>query len=196
MQSTTFPITDWTDIICSVPLSEMSQKQNDTKKSLFRISEDKDKFYSAIAQYLYTPFSTFHNFTKVMTVEMDSLPIKELQKMAVIMRKSATNLYSLLDNLLQWTKMNQGKITFNPQKLDLISTSQDALSLLKSNADMKNISINHQISEEITVFADVFMIKTILRNLVSHIIKCIKKDGEIKISAFQESTGYHCVSAG
>jgi PAS domain S-box-containing protein len=181
VQSTTFPIKmEGHNLFCSVIRDVTESKR--FEKELVRISEDKDKFYSAIAQYLYTPFSTFHNFTKVMTVEMDSLPIKELQKMAVIMRKSATNLYSLLDNLLQWTKMNQGKITFNPQKLDFISTSQDALSLLKSNADMKNISISHQASEQITVFADVFMIKTILRNLVSHIIKCIQNDGEINIS--------------
>lgn len=184
VQSNTFPIKmEGHNLFCSVIRDVTESKR--FEKELVRISEDKDKFYSAIAQYLYTPFSTFHNFTKVMTVEMDSLPIKELQKMAVIMRKSAANLYSLLDNLLQWTKMNQGKITFNPQKLDFISTSQDALSLLKSNADMKNISISHQASEEITVFADVFMIKTILRNLVSHIIKCMKKKGEINISAFQ-----------
>jgi PAS domain S-box-containing protein len=184
VQSNTFPIKlDGYNLFCAV-IRDISETKR-YEKELVRMSEDKDKFYSAIAQYLYTPFSTFHNFTKVMTVEMDSLPIRELQKMAVIMRKSAANLYSLLDNLLQWTKMNQGKISFRPENLDFISTSQDALSILKSNADIKNISINHHASEDITVFADVFMIKTILRNLVSHIIKCIKKDGEIRISAFQ-----------
>jgi len=106
-----------------------------------------------------------------MAVEMDTLPIKEFQKMAVMMSKSATNLYSLLDNLLQWTRMNQGKIAFKPEKLNFIKTSQDALSILKPNADLKNIKINHFANEEITVFADVFMIKTILRNLVSNAIK-------------------------
>ncbi len=184
VQSNTFPIQmEGYNLFCSVIRDVTETKRYE--KELVRISEDKDKFYSAIAQYLYAPFSTFHNFTKVMTVEMDSLPIKELQKMAVIMRKSATNLYSLLDNLLQWTKMNQGKITFNPQKLDLLSTSQDALSILISNAEMKNIRINHHTKEEITVFADIFMLKTILRNLVSHVIKCTKKDAEIDISAFE-----------
>ena len=121
-----------------------------------------------------------------MAVEMDTLPIKELQKMAVIIiRKSATNLYSLIDNLLQWTRINQGNITFKRENLNFIKTSQDALSILKSNADLKNIKINHSAKEEITVFADIFMIKTILRNLVSNAIKFTSNDAQIEISAQQ-----------
>ncbi len=152
---------------------------------MIRITEDKDKFYSALAQYLYTPFSTFHNFTKVMTVEIDTLPIKEIQKMAVMMSKSASNFYNLLDNLLQWTRMNQGKITYSPEKLNIRSTSQEALSILKSTAQIKNIAIIHSDMEDLTVFADLFMVKSILRNLVSHMIKSIHNEGEISISARQ-----------
>jgi signal transduction histidine kinase len=120
-----------------------------------------------------------------MTEELDNLPLKEIQKMAVMLGKSATNLYSLLDNMLQWTKMNQGKITFKPQKLNFIKISQDAISILKPNADEKNIKINHFVTDEITIFADIFMFKTILRNLVSNAIKFTDNDGVINISAEQ-----------
>jgi PAS domain S-box-containing protein len=155
------------------------------EKELVRISAEKDRFYSAIARYMYTPVNTFYNFTTVMAVQMDSLPIKEIQKMAVMMGKSATNLYNLLDNLLQWTKMNQGKITFNPENLNFIKTSQDALTILKPNANLKNIKINNNVEDEISIFADLFMIKTILRNLVMNAIKFTDEDGEIVISLNQ-----------
>ena len=163
------------------------------EKEILRISADKDKFYSAIAHYMYTPINTFYNFAKVMAVEMDNLPIKEIQKMAVTMSKSATNLYSLLDNLLQWTRMNQGNITFKPEKLNFIKTSQDAISILKPNADLKNIKINHLAADEITVFADIFMIKTVLRNLVSNAIRFTASDGQIDISA-QQTTSHVTIS--
>jgi signal transduction histidine kinase len=120
-----------------------------------------------------------------MAEELDTLPLKEIQKMAVMMSKSATNLYSLLDNMLQWTKMNQGKITFEPQKLNFKKISHEAVSILKPNADEKTIKINHIASDDITVYADIFMFKTILRNLVVNAIKVTDCNGQIDISALQ-----------
>ena len=184
LQNTIFPIElEGYNLFCVVFRDTTEIKRYE--KELVRISADKDKFYSAIARYMYTPLNTFYTFSKVMAVEMDTLPIKELQKMAVMMSKSATNLYSLLDNLLQWTRMNQGKISFKPEKLNFIKTCQDALSILKPNADLKNIKINNIATEEITVFADIFMIKTILRNLVSNAIKFTANNAQIDISAKQ-----------
>ncbi len=181
VQSNSFPIRfDSHNLFCSV-IRDVTDKKR-YEHELIRINEDKDKFYSALAQYIYTPFSTLHNFTKVMTVEMDSLPIKELQKMAVMMKKSASNLYSLLDNLLQWTKMNQGKITYSPERISFTDISRDALSIIRSNAESKNISISFTITENITVFADPYMVKTILRNLILHMIRCMQEEGNIKIS--------------
>ncbi len=187
VQSNIFPIKlDGYNLFCAVLRDTTEIKRYE--KELQRTIEEKDKFYSTIAQYLYTPFSLFNNFSKLMAEELDTLPIKELQKMAVMMSKSATNLYSLLDNLLQWTRMNQGKISFKPQKLNFSKVSQTAVSILKPNADAKNIAINHFIEEEISVFADIYMLKSILRNLVSNAIKFSIADGHIDITAHQTSS--------
>jgi PAS domain S-box-containing protein len=184
LQNTIFPIEfDGYNLFCVVFRDTTEIKRYE--KEILRISADKDKFYSVIAQYLYTPFSLFNNFAKLMAEELDTLPLKEIQKMAVMMSKSATNLYSLLDNMLQWTKMNQGKITFEPQKLNFRTISHDAVSVLKQHADEKNIRINHLAAENIVVKADIFMLKTILRNLVSNAIKDTNNDGEIDITAQQ-----------
>jgi PAS domain S-box-containing protein len=182
LQNTIFPIElEGYNLFCVVFRDTTEIKRYE--RELLRISADKDKFYSVIAQYLYTPFSLFNNFAKVMAEKLDTLPLKEIQKMAEMMSKSASNLYSLLDNMLQWTKMNQGKIAFAPQQLNCKKISYDAVSILKPNADEKNIKINHLIADEIIVMADIFMLKTILRNLVSHAIKLTKHDGKINISA-------------
>ncbi len=182
IQSIVFPIQlNEYHLFCTVIRDVTEIKRYE--KEILRISSDKDKFYSVIAQYLYTPFSLFNNFAKLMAEELDTLPIKEIQKMAVMMSKSATNLYSLLDNMLQYTKMNQGKITFEPQKLNFLKVSREAVSILKPIADSKKIKINHATTDEITVFADIFMLKTTLRNLVSNAINFTKSDGEINISA-------------
>ena len=187
VQSTMFPIElDGYNLFCAVlrDTTEIKRYENE----LMRVSAEKDKFYSVIAQYLYTPFNLFSSFSKLMAEEMDTLPLKEIQKMAGMMSKSATNLYSLLDNMLQWTRMNQGKIIFRPQKLNLSEISKDAISIFKPNASSKKITINVLTEEGITVFADIYMLKTILRNLISNAIKYTNDDGQINISAKQTPT--------
>jgi len=184
IQSMVFPIKlNGYHLFCSVTRDITEIKRYE--KELLRISSEKDKFYSIIAQYLYTPFNVFNNFSKLMAEELDSLPIKEIQKMAGMMSKSASNLYGLLDNLLQWTRMNQGKTPFEPHKMSLKKVCQDAVSVLKPDDGSKDFKINYFVDEQIVVFADIFMLKTILRNLVSCVLKFSDNDVHIDIFARQ-----------
>jgi PAS domain S-box-containing protein len=182
IQSVVFPIKlDGENLFCTVIRDTTEIRRYE--KELLRVSADKDKFYSIIAQYLYTPFNVFNNFSKLMSEELDNLPLREIQKMAGMMSKSATNLYGILDNLLQWTRMNQGKIPFEPQKLNFRKIGLDAVSIFKSQLDSRNIKVNHFTEEEIYVSADSFMLKTILRNLISYVITLAGNEGQIDINA-------------
>lgn len=182
IQSVVFPITlNEEPFFCTVIRDTTEIKRYE--KEFLRISTEKDKLYSMVAQYLYTPFNVFNDFSNLMAEELDNLPIREIQKMARMMSNSASNLYNLLDNLLHWTKMNQGKIPFEPQKVNLKKISQEAVAVLKPNTVSKNFKIDHFIEEGIIVYADVFMLKTIIRNLVSCAIKLSYGEGQIDVFA-------------
>lgn len=182
IQSMVFPVKlNGDNLFCTVVRDTTEIKRYE--KELLRVSTEKDKFYSMIAQYLYTPFNVFNNFSQLMAEELDNLPIREIQKMALMMSKSASNLYSLLDNLLQWTKLNQGKIPFEPQIVNLRKISQDAVSIFKPVDNSEEIKINHFIDDGINVYADNFMLKTILRNLVTYAMKSSDSDRQIDILA-------------
>lgn len=184
IQTRVFPVKlDENHLFCSVIRDTTETKRYE--RELVRIGAEKDKFYSTLAQYLYTPFNVFNNFSKLMAEDLENLPLKEIQKMAQMMSKSATNLYSLLDNLLQWTRVNQGKINYEPQKLNLKKVCIDALSVLKPDADVKNIIINHFEEDNVNVLADIFMLKTILRNLLINAMKYTDNNGHIDIKASQ-----------
>jgi signal transduction histidine kinase len=90
--------------------------------------------------------------------------------------------------MLQWTRMNQGKIVFRPQKLNLSEVCNDSVSIIKPNASSKQISINVLTNKEIYVFADVYMLKTIVRNLVSSAIKYTNTEGQVIITAHQTAS--------
>ncbi|MDX9727108.1 MAG: PAS domain S-box protein [Bacteroidales bacterium] len=198
IQSMVFPVKlNEAYLFCSVIRDVTELKRYE--KELLRVNQEKDRIYSMIAQYLYTPFNVFNNFSKLMAEELDNLPIKEIQKMARMMSKSASNLYDLLDNLLQWTKTNQGKITFEPQLLNLKTTILESVTTIKYGNKMNANNVNYFIEDEITAYADKFMLKTVFTNILSYIINrsksgsindvfVNKSNSEIEISVRNETS--------
>jgi signal transduction histidine kinase len=157
------------------------RRAEESEKQLIKLNTDRDKFFSIIAHDMRSPFNTFLGLTKLMAENLDNFSINEIQKIAVQMSNSATNLYNLLDNLLQWTRMKQGLIPFEPLNLNFIDICQSAIEVMKPNAEIKNISIRHPEVEELNLFADADMLKTIIRNLISNAIKFTNNGGQIDI---------------
>jgi len=198
IQSMVFPVKlNEAYLFCSVIRDVTELKRYE--KELLRVNQEKDRIYSMIAQYLYTPFNVFNNFSKLMAEELDNLPIKEIQKMARMMSKSASNLYDLLDNLLQWTKTNQGKITFEPQLLNLKTTILESVTTIKYGNKLNGNNVNYFIEDEIMAYADKFMLKTVFTNILSYIINrsksgsindvfVNKSNSEIEISIRNETS--------
>jgi PAS domain S-box-containing protein len=152
---------------------------------LSQLNADKDKIFSIIAHDLRSPFNGFLGFTQLMVEELDSMSTTEIKKVSALMNKSATELYNLLENLLNWTRMKQGLISFKPQKVVLSGAFQDTVEILRPNAEAKNISINYSETDKTIVLADTDMLKTVLRNLVSNAIKFTNIGGVITINSEQ-----------
>jgi len=99
------------------------------------------------------------------------------------MQKSATNLYQLLENLLEWSLMEQGLIPFTQDVVHLKPIVVKSLNPLLESARYKGIEISYELPGELKAYADSNMLQTILRNLVSNAIKFTDKNGKICISA-------------
>jgi signal transduction histidine kinase len=109
--------------------------------------------------------------------------LKELQHIAVSMRNSANNLFGLLENLLEWSRMQRGITGFDPRPISLIRLITDSIQSVTGPADKKGIDIVYNIPENLEVFADVNMIGSTIRNLVSNAVKFTFKGGWITIGA-------------
>lgn len=152
-------------------------------EELQNINAEKDKFFSIIAHDLRSPFSGFLGLTEVIAEGLPSLSVAEIQEIAVRMKKSASNLFSLLNNLLEWSQMKQGTISFNPEVIELAKETYESIEPLKESAENKEIEINIDISDGIRVFADVHMVQTVIRNLISNAVKFTPKGGRVSLSA-------------
>jgi len=155
----------------------------ETNLLLKRSNAEKDKFFSIIAHDLRSPFNGFLGLTQIMAEELPSLSMAQLQDLALSMKNSATNLYSLLENLLEWSQIQKGSIPFNPVEIQLRLLVDEVIALAIENAKSKEIEIGRDIPEEISVFADRNMLLTVIRNLVSNAMKFTRKGGKVSVSA-------------
>lgn len=146
-------------------------------------SAEKDKFFSIVAHDLRGPMNGFLGLTSIMADDIEELSAFELKEIATTMRTSAVNIYRLIENLLEWSKMQRGNINFEPQPMFLKSSLTKSIELMKDTAIKKEIELRINIPEHNVVFADIHMLETVIRNLISNAIKFSFKGGVIEISA-------------
>lgn len=150
---------------------------------LLKLNADKDKFLSIIAHDLRSPFNGLLGLTEILTGGLHEMTMDQIQQMAQLIRNSATNLYSLLDNLLEWSSMQRGLTTFVPVSLLLLPKISESMVLLKDAANKKDIVIIYAVPSDLEVFADGNMLGSIIRNLMTNAVKFTSKGGDITVSA-------------
>jgi len=143
----------------------------------------KNKLFSIIAHDLRNPFSNIIGFSELLEEELDNLDEKEIKAFASHINNSANQTLKLLDSLLEWARMQQGKIVFSPKTLDLKQVSEEVILLFSNSAEKKNIRLVNLIPGDMKLIADAEMIKAILRNLLSNAVKFTRQGGKVEISA-------------
>jgi PAS domain S-box-containing protein len=174
-----------------VAKAKVLEDLKESESQLKIINSEKDKFFSIIAHDIKSPFSAFLGLTEIMAEDFDQFTLKEIQSFIQTMRTSASNLYRLLENLLEWSQIKRGIIQFEPENLPLIKVVNETTELIQNAAARKEIEIVHQIPEGLQVKADQKMLETILRNLASNAVKYTPKGGTITFAA---TAGSDCVS--
>lgn len=154
---------------------------------LVELNAAKDKFFSIIAHDLRSPFNGFLGLTKLIVEEFDEMSITEIKELSNMMLNSANTLFKLLENLLTWSRMQRGAMDFTPNYCAVLSLVNQNLKELNESYKQKNIEINIRISENIKVMADVSMLNSIFRNLISNAIKFTPRGGRVIISAEEKN---------
>ena len=93
--------------------------------------------------------------------------------------------FNLLDNLLNWAKSESGVLSIIDEKINLKEIVEQNERLIKMALDDKQIAFNIEVPEDAFIMADLNMLKTILRNLLSNALKFTPKKGTITIAATQ-----------
>jgi two-component system, sensor histidine kinase and response regulator len=162
---------------------QFEKKLKDQANKLKELNATKDKFFSIIGHDLRNPFNGIMGFSELLMNEAQGLDPDLVAQYATIINSASKQAYRLLENLLDWAKMQQGTILYAPASFSLTNIVTDEVENFKYISDQKDISLENDINKEILVYADEKMIRTVLRNLISNAIKFTPKNGKIRIAA-------------
>ena len=162
----------------------------DARRVILRQTEElrktiagRDKLYSVIAHDLRSPMASIKMLCNTIMMSIDSQTVPgDVFEMLEMTNKTAEEVFSLLDNLLKWTKSQLGKLSNVPQPIDMVGLVDGVIEVFKPIAESKLISLELDSEVEfINVIVDIEMIKSVVRNLISNAIKFSHKNTVVMV---------------
>ncbi len=147
------------------------------------LNSTKDKLFSIIAHDLRSPFSNILGFSELLIENIRTYPIEKSERIIEIIKSSSKQTLTLLNNLLDWARTQTGQIDFKPENQRLQPIIQKIVDVLNSLATIKNITLSSSLSDDIIAYADLNMLKIVLRNLIQNAIKFTDSGGKVDIHA-------------
>jgi len=166
----------------NLQLRNANVKLRDSEDNLKKLNATKDKFFSIIAHDLRNPFHALFGFSEEMYKNVDNLTKKEIREYGKEIYEASQNLYNLLQNLLKWSRAQLGSIVLKPEELSLQPAADQVISLMKINAEEKQIEVENQLHSDIHAYVDQNVFDTVMRNLLSNAIKFTNNGGKVMIT--------------
>lgn len=158
---------------------ERTNELENLNKELKALNLSKDKFLSVISHDLRNPLTSLLISSKNLNEDIDNIKPKEIKMFAGIIHRTSNKILQQLNELVDWAKKQREKTSFNPERLQLIKGINESLELLKASAIQKSIRFENDIAEDIYVYADSLMLRSILQNIVTNAIKFTPQGGGV-----------------
>ena len=152
-------------------------------EELRKLNDDKNRFISILGHDLKGPLYSIRGLLEIIAPNIRDYSIDETESFINMIYSSVQNTTVLLEDILMWAMSNSGRIPFEPQLINIGKVCENIIENIQQVAKEKDISISYTSNMDINVLADLDMIKTIIRNLISNAIKFTNRNGAIDISA-------------
>jgi PAS domain S-box-containing protein len=151
---------------------------------LLALNAEKDKFFSILAHDLRGPMSAFVAATQLLTEDIQNVTLDEIRGITMSLKTDATNIYRLLENLLEWSRLQRGVMEFKPERINLKNSINAAVEVVSDYAKKKGITVALIMEDNMEVVADRHMFETIVRNLASNAVKFTQAGGKVTVSSY------------
>lgn len=162
-------------------------RMENAKQELQRLNAEKDKFFSIIAHDLKSPFGALLGMLELISKDFEMFSDEEIKEISNDLYNSAQGVYKLLENLLEWSRIQRKSIKFNPVHSNIYLVADNILQILYMQAKNKDIHLVNELPEDLKAYCDENMASTIIRNLVSNAIKFTDAGGSVTLSSQEEN---------
>src|SRR3989339_94817 len=170
-------------IISDVSLSKRAEEELKRSTSdLKELNETKDRFISIVSHDLRTPFSSIIGFTDLLLTDKNLDEEKKIQYIHFI-QESSKSMLGLVNSLLDWTRLQTGRIKFEPDRINAKYIIDKSIQILSGAAIQKKIKLVNELAKEFYIHADESLLLQVFNNLISNAIKFTKPEGSIVVSA-------------
>ncbi len=159
--------------------SEILSQSEELKK----LNNTKNKLFSIIGHDLKNPLNSIIGFADLLHDNYTSLTGDQVKQYSKIIHGSSRSAYQLLENLLDWSRVQTEQLKANPTVINVNELADDIIPLQNAAASAKNIKLVNTINNKLHVLADRNMLNTVVRNLVSNAIKYTEEGGKVTFSA-------------
>jgi PAS domain S-box-containing protein len=167
-------------------LKERFLAQEALRKSEAQLKElnaTKDKFFNIVAHDLKNPFTSLIGSSELLFRNIDNMDNEKIKTLASILNDASKNGYAILQNLLDWSRSQTGLLKFNPENINLRKLVDEHILNLEQISSNKEIKIHSEVKDDLFIYGDKNMIKTILRNLLSNAVKYSHRSGKVIVDA-------------
>ncbi|HOK14512.1 MAG TPA: HAMP domain-containing sensor histidine kinase, partial [Candidatus Kapabacteria bacterium] len=132
-------------------------------------------------------FQGLLGFIDLLYEDLEELTHEQVKEYLANVRNASYHTYNLLENLLEWSRVQRGKKQFNPEPLNIRLVLKNVADLLINSYKLKEVALNLEIENDAYVFADLQMLNTIFRNLISNALKFSFRGEkvEVRLSEFE-----------
>lgn len=166
-------------------ISLRKKAEEELKKSteaLVKLNETKDRFISIISHDLRTPFTSILGFTDLLLSDNELSDVERTQYVRFI-QESAQSMFALVNSLLDWTRLQTGRMKFEPEKTEAKSLIDKSFRSLSGMAMQKGVALKNNLDDEVIIFADPNLLLQVFNNIISNSIKFTNSGGSITVSA-------------
>ncbi len=160
----------------------MSILRKKNEEQLKENIETKNKFFSIIAHDLKSPFNSLIGLSSILS-RGTILNEADRQEIYQNLYETSREGFSLLENLLIWTRSQLGRTDHKEDKVNIYELTEQVFTLLSKNANLKQINLKNQVHKDVVVYGDTNKIQTVIRNLVSNALKYSHQNSDVIVKA-------------
>ena len=159
-----------------------------SREKLIELNATKEKLFSIISHDLRSSLGSVLSLSDLLLENMEQYPLPKIRQFVNNIYQGSKNTFELLENLLDWSRLQTERLTQKKGKHNLKTTIDNIYLLYGEIAKKKQIALHNNIEPDVLIYCDLDMTKTVLRNLISNAIKFTNADGIVSVNFIENNT--------